>query len=103
WAWVNHKGLYSVCSFPDRTKSFGHAKFDHENETFRAIGHPQFGFLNRSMRFPVCCFSARLRRVRHGQPAWARTRVLEPVCSIKPGTPRAKRPATTKTQTRFRR
>src|SRR6516164_3632926 len=59
WSSVTHKGLDSVRSFPDRTESTAHRKFDHENETFRAISYPQFGFLNQSMRFPVCRFSVR--------------------------------------------
>ena len=55
------------------------------------------------MRFPVCRFSARLRRVRHGQPVRTPPCVLERVCSIKPGKPNVKRRETRKTQIRFRR
>src|SRR5690349_21772391 len=75
-------------------KLFAHAKFDHEKETSCAIRHLQFGFINRC--FPVCRFCVRLRRVRHGQPPWTRSCVLERVCSIKPGKPSAKGRATRK-------
>ena len=97
------KVLTRFARFQIEPKSFAHRKLDHENQTSCAIRHLQFGFLNQSMRFPVCRFSARLERVRHGQPAWTRPCVLERVCSIKPGKPSAKGRATRKTQIRLQR